>query len=111
MKQDSSVDGFVIGIAVALPLATATASALKRLPDANLVKFGPTLFGFVVSSRKFSLPLLRWLLRASSCFVSGGNFAAALDREPAVRRCRSRVIDSSPRVSPPCSSRTGCPAT
>lgn len=50
MKRDSLAYGIGLGIAVALPLSIATTAALKRLPDTNLVNFGPALFGFGVFS-------------------------------------------------------------
>lgn len=54
MKRDSFASGIFIGIAVALPISIATTTALKRLPDASLVNFGPALSGFGV----FSLEIL-----------------------------------------------------
>jgi hypothetical protein len=54
MKRDSFAYGIAFGITVALPLSIATTTALKRLPDTNLVNFGPALFGFGL----FALELL-----------------------------------------------------
>ena len=48
MKWDSFAYGSAIGVAVALALSVASAGLLKRLPDANLVNFGPAILGIAI---------------------------------------------------------------
>ena len=68
MKWKPFAYGIGIGIAVALPLSLATTAALKILPDANLVNFGPAIFGFGI----FALEILAAavaLLAGSVCLL------------------------------------------
>jgi hypothetical protein len=75
MKRDSFAYGIVIGIAVALTLSMATTTGLKRLPDANLVNFGPGLLGFGV----FALEILT----AAIALVAASVFLFRKRRKPA----------------------------
>jgi hypothetical protein len=58
MKRDSFAYGIVFGIAVALPLSIATTTALRRLPDSNLVNFGPALIGVEVFSSEIFIAVV-----------------------------------------------------
>jgi hypothetical protein len=48
MKWGSFAYGSAIGVAVALTLSVASTGLLKRQPDANLVNFGPAIFGIAI---------------------------------------------------------------
>ena len=68
MKRHSFAYGIGFGIAVALPLSIATTAALKRLPDANLVNFGPALFGFGVFSLEILVAVIALIVAAVFLF-------------------------------------------
>jgi hypothetical protein len=48
MNRDSFAYGSAIGVAVGLALSVASAGLLKKQPDANLVNFGPAIFGIAI---------------------------------------------------------------
>jgi hypothetical protein len=48
MRWDSFAYGSAIGVAVALALSVASTGLLKMQPDANLVNFGPAIFGIAI---------------------------------------------------------------
>jgi hypothetical protein len=75
MNRDSFAYGVIIGIPVALPLSIATTATLKRLPEGNLVNFGPGLFGFCVFALEF--------VAAAAAVIAAGVFLFRKRRRPA----------------------------
>ena len=66
MKRDSFAYGLTIGVAVALAFSIAIATAIKHLPDATLVNFGPALLGFGLFAME--------ILAAAVALVAAGVF-------------------------------------